>query len=162
MKDMRRLVWVVAALGLVLAGSVYGHANFEIHDGGEQEEDVTAPGTENLSDEELSEFYGGILNEERTRATAPEPINELADVPEDERGEVNLNSQSDQLPWQLLSVSLDADRDGLSGIDERRVGTDVANPDSDGDGFLDGLEVVRGYNLPRPGSRQCPSGRSCA
>jgi len=35
----------------------------------------------------------------------------------------------------------DADADGLSDADEARLGTDPANPDSDGDGKTDGVEV---------------------
>ncbi len=42
----------------------------------------------------------------------------------------------------------DADRDGLSDSDEAYWNTDFQNPDTDGDGFLDGEEVASG-NDPR-------------
>jgi len=40
----------------------------------------------------------------------------------------------------------DPDRDGINNNDEYRYGTSPANPDSDGDGFLDGDEVKNGFN----------------
>jgi hypothetical protein len=41
----------------------------------------------------------------------------------------------------------DSDDDGLSDFDEyNKYGTDPANPDTDGDGYLDGAEVQNGYN----------------
>jgi hypothetical protein len=40
----------------------------------------------------------------------------------------------------------DADMDGLSDTREAVYGTDPNNPDSDGDGYLDGAEVDKGYN----------------
>ncbi|MFH1354148.1 MAG: hypothetical protein ABIH36_02575 [bacterium] len=51
-----------------------------------------------------------------------------------------------ELPFEPLDKSLDGDRDGLSDVDEVRLATDANNPDTDGDGYIDGLEVVRGYN----------------
>lgn len=44
----------------------------------------------------------------------------------------------------LLPISEDADQDGLSNGDESIWDTDMNNPDSDGDGFLDGEEVASG------------------
>lgn len=40
----------------------------------------------------------------------------------------------------------DPDKDGLNNNDEQRYGTSPTNPDSDGDGFLDGDEVAKGFN----------------
>lgn len=41
---------------------------------------------------------------------------------------------------------LDSDSDGLTDVEEAVYGTDSRNPDTDGDGFLDGNEVFHLYN----------------
>lgn len=46
---------------------------------------------------------------------------------------------------------LDTDQDGISDTDEIYLyETDPFNPDSDGDGFLDGIEIMRGFNPQDP------------
>lgn len=40
----------------------------------------------------------------------------------------------------------DSDGDGLSDLREKAMGTDRLNPDTDGDGFPDGVEVTNGFN----------------
>jgi len=40
----------------------------------------------------------------------------------------------------------DFDKDGLSDLRERTLGLNSRNPDTDGDGYLDGVEVINGYN----------------
>lgn len=57
----------------------------------------------------------------------------------------------EELPFPVLDKSLDGDGDGLSDADEVRLATDARNPDTDGDGYIDGLEVVRGYNPLKKG-----------
>jgi hypothetical protein len=44
------------------------------------------------------------------------------------------------------AVSLDSDNDGLSDNEENLYGTDPKNPDTDGDGYSDGVEVKSGYS----------------
>ncbi|MBI5728436.1 MAG: hypothetical protein HY984_01635 [Candidatus Magasanikbacteria bacterium] len=52
----------------------------------------------------------------------------------------------------LSNRDFDTDHDGLSDIDEIIIWkTDPKNPDTDGDGFGDGVEVLRGYNPLGPG-----------
>lgn len=43
-----------------------------------------------------------------------------------------------------VDPTLDTDGDGLTDVEERRLGTLVASPDTDRDGFSDGLEVRQG------------------
>ncbi|MFA6307244.1 MAG: hypothetical protein WCS88_01365 [Patescibacteria group bacterium] len=45
-----------------------------------------------------------------------------------------------------MDTELDTDQDGLSDMYESFYGTDINNPDSDGDTYLDGQEVLSGYN----------------
>ncbi|NTW13635.1 MAG: hypothetical protein HGA31_01230 [Candidatus Moranbacteria bacterium] len=40
----------------------------------------------------------------------------------------------------------DSDQDGLTNAEEQLYGTDATNPDTDGDGYTDGVEVRSGYN----------------
>lgn len=61
---------------------------------------------------------------------------------------VQLHDPPKPLP---LDISIDADQDGLSDSDESYWDTDFQDPDSDGDGFLDGEEVASGYD-PRESS----------
>lgn len=47
-----------------------------------------------------------------------------------------------------LPVGADMDNDGLNSALERGYGSDPKNPDTDGDGILDGLEVMRLHSHP--------------
>lgn len=51
---------------------------------------------------------------------------------------------------KLPPAGLDSDSDGITDLEEALFGTDAHNPDTDGDGFLDGNEV---YNLYNPNGR---------
>jgi len=65
--------------------------------------------------------------------------------------EIDRNIENESEPasnaneWNLME-EIDRDNDGLSEIEEEQYGTDVDNPDTDGDGYLDGDEVKKGYN----------------
>jgi hypothetical protein len=57
--------------------------------------------------------------------------------------------------WTLFAVAenknvnslfLDSDQDGLTDQEEKMIGTDPQNADTDGDGYSDGKEVASGYN----------------
>ncbi|MFH0969783.1 MAG: hypothetical protein V1804_04705 [Patescibacteria group bacterium] len=53
------------------------------------------------------------------------------------------------------NIFQDSDQDGLSNDEEKTYGTDPYNPDTDGDGYSDGIEVKSGYNplKPAPGDK---------
>jgi len=58
------------------------------------------------------------------------------------------------VPFFSRAADLDADSDGLSDIMEAKFKTDIVNPDSDGDGYNDGLEIAHGYDpLKADGAR---------
>ena len=45
-----------------------------------------------------------------------------------------------------IDYNLDSDKDGLTDVMEKTYGTDPKNRDTDGDGYLDGVEVKNNYN----------------
>lgn len=53
-------------------------------------------------------------------------------------------SSRDNKPVKLSS--LDSDRDGVPDSWEIRLGLDLLNPDTDGDGYADGVEITNGYD----------------
>lgn len=50
----------------------------------------------------------------------------------------------------LHAQVIDTDNDGAPDAWELLIGTDIANTDTDGDGFLDGVEILNGYNPTSP------------
>jgi len=54
-------------------------------------------------------------------------------------------------PFSFAAV-IDTDKDGLSDKIEEGLGTDMNNSDTDGDGYVDGVEVASGFN-PLVGNR---------
>ena len=54
---------------------------------------------------------------------------------------------------EILQNQLDSDRDGLGNIFERSISTDENDPDSDDDGYSDGLEFVAGTDPKSSSSR---------
>jgi hypothetical protein len=57
-----------------------------------------------------------------------------------------------------INIFQDSDNDGLSDAEEKVYGTDTRNPDTDGDGYTDGAEVLGGYNPLKkaPGDKLIP------
>lgn len=54
-----------------------------------------------------------------------------------------------------LAIGDDPDHDGLSGVGESRYNTDPTRADTDGDGYLDGEEVVSGCNPKKAAPDDC-------
>jgi hypothetical protein len=74
------------------------------------------------------------------------------------RGVIEFRPEGDQITSQIgphtrtiivEDVWRDSDEDGLTDIEERRIGTDPGSPDSDGDGALDGADTCPLYAAPR-------------
>ncbi len=60
-------------------------------------------------------------------------------------------------PW-INDADIDADGDGLANLAEYELGTDPLNPDTDGDGILDGAETRRVERKTAPGTRHLSRG----
>ena len=58
-----------------------------------------------------------------------------------------------------IDPSLDSDDDGLTDAMEEIYGTDKNNPDTDGDGYLDGDEIENGYDPLVSGSAKLDYGK---
>lgn len=56
------------------------------------------------------------------------------------------NADIAKVPIGVVAGGADGDSDGLPDDTEAAMGSDETNPDSDGDGYLDGAEVGAGYN----------------
>ena len=66
--------------------------------------------------------------------------------PEEKKQLEEKKSEITPSPESVTPTILDSDNDGLSNEEEKELGTDPNNPDTDGDGYLDGEEVTHGYN----------------
>ena len=61
----------------------------------------------------------------------------------------NQQESIDELRQAVQVVTAeDSDLDGLSNEEEKKIGTDANNPDTDGDGLLDATEVQRYHSSP--------------
>jgi len=61
----------------------------------------------------------------------------------------DIGESEEEQPTGNTNISplvVDTDNDGLIDAREEFYGTDPKHPDSDGDGFSDGFEVLNGYN----------------
>ena len=69
---------------------------------------------------------------------------------------INFGSKNSKISQENFK---DSDNDGLRDWEEELFGTDINNPDTDGDGYLDGEEVDSGHNplVKAPGDN-CPPG----
>jgi hypothetical protein len=117
-------------------------------------EQIVVPGATDQNLEELAREYAAALEEAKRRAApsaseAPAANSFVPGIP------ANISEQVLELPFVLLGNEVDGDGDGVSNSDELRFKTNPNHPDTDGDGYIDGLEIVRGYNplLASPGDK---------
>lgn len=72
-------------------------------------------------------------------------------------GNLTLPTQQPVEPFfNINDPQQDFDLDGLSNAQEQAYNTDPINPDTDGDGYIDGIEVNYGYNPNGPGRIPTP------
>ena len=90
------------------------------------------------NDLQESPVSGSDKEADQQQTEEPEPI-----VDTDEDGLTDI----EELRLGTNPARVDTDFDGLSDWDEvKSFKTDPVNSDSDGDGYLDGIEVQNGYN----------------
>jgi len=147
---MSKMVAIVVIMAMgVVGGCAWADVDFGEDDGtsgSSLPQEVVSPGQDQGVTDELYQQYQSALQAAQERGD-PTMAERLA--AEQQGGEVpspSPNTGASELPFPLLDVSLDRDQDGLSDGDEIRMITKPNNPDTDGDGYIDGLEVVRGYN----------------
>jgi hypothetical protein len=68
------------------------------------------------------------------------------DVADHKAGNYFATPKGINAPTEISSGCLDGDNDGLPNFLENRYGTKINEADTDGDSFLDGAEVMNGYN----------------
>lgn len=61
-------------------------------------------------------------------------------------GEIDINININSIDSPDLELIKDSDNDGLIDVREEFYGTNPYHPDSDGDGYSDGFEILNGYN----------------
>jgi hypothetical protein len=152
---MRGLVKVaIVVMVVLLAAKAGAHTDFEEHPAGDlPAEEVVVSDAERQDLEALAQQYAEALEHVQNQAPLAQGETalpqQLLGIPE------NIEDQVRQLPFDVLGLELDADSDGLTDADERRLGTNGNHPDTDSDGYIDGLEVVRGYNplVASPGDK---------
>ncbi len=77
--------------------------------------------------------------------------NELNNFVGKQTPELQEKNSEEKMNFNIKQSKIDSDNDGLTDDEERIYGTDINNPDTDGDGYLDGQEVKNGYNPLGPG-----------
>jgi len=146
---------------LVLPAAVVAHDSFDDDDAAGTQFDADGYGVSPVADDsseqvDVPSVYEPVREVSFTQTAAEAtPPSGLFGQPYVVPADGGLPPGASALPFVLLPIGLDGDQDGLSNNDERVLGTDPVRTDTDGDGYIDGLEVVRGYNplIPSPDDR---------
>ncbi len=96
--------------------------------------------------ESVDQDNDGLTDEQELSIYGTDPV--LADTDGDSYldGEEVKNNYSPLVGERKLAKDLDTDKDGLPDDWEMKLGTNVKNPDTDGDGFKDGEEVTSSHS----------------
>ena len=121
-------IGVVLVIGIILVGFKFMMPPKNVVENLPEESQVTTNDTnENVVEDNNEET---VVDETQTQPVVEEPVNQEPEI----------------IPEVIIDVTLDTDNDGLTDINEAGYGTDINNPDTDGDGYKDGEEVLNGYN----------------
>ncbi len=104
-----------------------------------------------------------VNTNENINTNANANVNENVNANENVNTNINLNqnqnintntnlNEAPTVPVITYASSSDKDKDGLTDMEEALYGTEVNKPDTDADGFLDGQELINGYNPKAAGS----------
>ncbi len=97
----------------------------------------------------LNAIFNQNTNAANANANANINVNTAANTNTTSNTNLNINTNTNtnaNTNTIINSALLDTDNDGLTDEQEEIYGTDRLNPDTDGDGYLDGEEVENGFN----------------
>lgn len=138
----KTLVTVIIILGLIVvsAGTYFSYNLWQKN----QKLATEAP------NQNITLVDQNVNQNENSNETRNVNVNENLNTNDNSNSNENLNTNTnltrtiDELVPPVLSG--DADRDGLTDLEESLIGTSASSPDTDLDGYLDGVEVINSYN----------------
>ncbi len=107
--------------------------------------------------ENLNQANGNVNTNENTNQNVNININENTNLNENVNTNINTNTNTNAPTDQPIDgvsyfMSQDSDDDGLTDIEEDLYETEKRKPDTDADGFIDGQEIIGGYNPKAAGT----------
>jgi len=139
-------ILLIAVIILVVVAVVSG--SYFLYDSW-QNNQVQAPAPVNQNVAVVNQNLNVNVNENiNVNENANENLNanENANLNENLNANINTNANLNANQNVAPSPSSDADRDGLTDLEEALIGSSPSSPDTDKDSYLDGEEIVNGYN----------------
>jgi hypothetical protein len=103
----------------------------------------------NASEDSAKHFASSTKESLIDNAKASQPVQESPEVVQEKIQKVLERAQT-----TTDETRIDSDHDGISDYDEKYIyGTDPHNPDTDGDGYSDGSEILGGFDPKNPDLR---------
>ncbi|MEK7202816.1 MAG: L,D-transpeptidase family protein [Patescibacteria group bacterium] len=99
-----------------------------------------------LADDRLDSDHDGISDEDEIKIYHTDPFKADTDGDGYNDGVEIKNNYSPLNSEKIKLKDSDYDNDGLSDEMEIKFKTDLTNPDTDGDGYKDGIEIAKGYD----------------